>query len=34
MTANGGLWITEKSFYEAAQSYGSSKDLIMGTGPY
>lgn len=34
VTANGGLWITEKSFYEAAQSYGSSKDLIMGTGPY
>ena len=34
VTANGGLWITEKSFYEAAASYGSSADLIMGTGPY
>ena len=34
VTANGGLWITEKSFYEAAASYGSSTDLIMGTGPY
>ncbi len=34
VTANGGLWITEKSFYEAASTYGSSQDLIMGTGPY
>lgn len=34
VTANGGLWITEKSFYEAAASYGSPSDLIMGTGPY
>ena len=34
VTANGGLWITEKSFYEVAASYGSSADLIMGTGPY
>lgn len=34
VTANGGLWITEKSYYEAAGAYGSAKDLIMGTGPY
>ena len=34
VTANGGLWMTEKSFYEAAASYGFSTDLIMGTGPY
>ncbi|MCD4556683.1 ABC transporter substrate-binding protein [Schaalia sp. lx-100] len=34
VTASGGLWITSRAFYEAAQSYGSSSDLIMGTGPY
>lgn len=34
VTANGGLWVTQKSFYEAATSYGSSQDLIIGTGPY
>ncbi|WP_026460835.1 ABC transporter substrate-binding protein [Schaalia suimastitidis] len=34
VTSNGGLWITSKAYYEAAQAYGSSTDLIMGTGPY
>lgn len=34
LTANGGLWITSKAFYEEAESYGSPSDLILGTGPY
>ena len=34
VSADGGLWVTEKSYYEQAASYGSAQDLIMGTGPY
>ncbi|QWW19054.1 ABC transporter substrate-binding protein [Schaalia sp. 19OD2882] len=34
VSANGGLWVTSKAFYEKAASYGSAKDLILGTGPY
>lgn len=34
VSSDGGLWITEKSYYEKAASYGSAQDLIMGTGPY
>ncbi|MDR2602140.1 MAG: ABC transporter substrate-binding protein [Spirochaetaceae bacterium] len=30
----GGLLVTSKSFAEKAGSYGSPKDLIIGTGPY
>ncbi|WP_188042822.1 ABC transporter substrate-binding protein [Changpingibacter yushuensis] len=33
-TAVGGLWVTSRSFYENAGTYGSSADLILGTGAY
>ena len=31
---SGGGFITSKKFYESAKNYGSSSDLIVGTGPY
>lgn len=33
-TSSGGLWVTSKAFYEAAGTYGSPEDLILGTGAY
>jgi peptide/nickel transport system substrate-binding protein len=33
-TAVGGLWVTSQEFYENAENYGSSTDLIIGTGAY